>query len=124
LLGCGSGAGHSSDFDAVMLAKIYGAKTVINLSNIDYVYTRDPRKYKNARKIESMSWSEYLKMVGSKWTPGANFPFDPISAQMAKRNKQEVIIMNGKNLKNLEKVFQDRKFKGTSIPISPYIRVK
>jgi len=46
LLGCGSGAGHSSDFDAVMLAKIYGAKTVINLSNIDYVLLGIPGNIK------------------------------------------------------------------------------
>jgi uridylate kinase len=32
---------YSTDFDAVMLAKNFGAKKVINLSNIDYAYDKD-----------------------------------------------------------------------------------
>ena len=36
--------GWSTDMDAVLLAKNIGAKLVINLSNIDHVYDKDPRK--------------------------------------------------------------------------------
>ena len=43
--------GRSTDDDAVRLAKIYGAEMVINLSNIDYVYDKDPNKYKDAKKL-------------------------------------------------------------------------
>lgn len=115
LLGAGFGAGHSSDYDAVELAETYGSQTVINLSNIDYVYTKDPRKFKDAKKIERISWNEYLKMVGSKWVPGSNFPFDPVAAKLAKKHGQTVIIVNGKNLNNLQRIFAGKSFKGTVI---------
>ena len=36
--------GCSTDYDAVLLAKTYGAKELINASNINYVYTADPKK--------------------------------------------------------------------------------
>jgi len=42
--------GRSSDDFSVRLAKMYGAKTIINLSNIDFVYTKDPRKHPDAKK--------------------------------------------------------------------------
>ncbi len=35
--------GHSSDYDATLAAKSLGAKKIINLSNIDYVYDSDPK---------------------------------------------------------------------------------
>src|SRR3989344_8222709 len=51
LLAGGWMPGRSTDDDAVRLAKIYGANTIINLSNIDFVYTKDPKKFKTAKKI-------------------------------------------------------------------------
>ena len=107
--------GHSTDKDAVLLAKTYGAKTVINLSNIDFLYNKDPRKFKDAKKITKISWNGLLNITGRKWIPGKNVPFDPIAAQVAKNNKLEVVIANGKNLENLENILKGKKFIGTSI---------
>jgi len=107
--------GRSTDDDAVRLAKNYGAKTVINLSNIDYLYSKDPHKFKDAKKIESISWKNFRKIVGNKWDPGKNLPFDPTAAKLAEKLKLKVIIGNGKNLKNLENILGNKKFKGTII---------
>jgi uridylate kinase len=107
--------GRSTDDDAVRLAKVYGAKTVINLSNIDYVYTKDPSKFKNAKKVKIASWPEFRKIVGNKWNPGKNAPFDPTAAKTAEKNRTRVIIANGKNLSNLKNILEGKKFKGTVI---------
>ncbi len=107
--------GRSTDDDAVRLAKIYGAKTVINLSNIDYVYTKDPRKFKDAKMIKEISWKNFRKIVGNKWDPGKNLPFDPTAAKLAEKNKLTVIIANGKNLFNLKSILSEKKFKGTVV---------
>jgi uridylate kinase len=107
--------GRSSDGAAVRLAELYKAHVVINLTNIDYVYDKDPRKYKDAKKIESMSWKELKKIVGGKWIPGANVPFDPTAASLAEKLKLKVIIANGKNLKNLENILNGKEFVGTEI---------
>lgn len=106
--------GHSTDFVAVELAKHYGAKRLFNLSNIDYVYTKDP-KLTGAKKIEKTSWKEFRKIVGNKWIPGSNTPFDPIASRLAQRYGLEVTVMNGKNLKNLAGAMDGKKFKGTII---------
>ncbi|MBW3000135.1 UMP kinase, partial [Candidatus Woesearchaeota archaeon] len=59
--------GFSSDMDAVLLAKNLKAKIVINLSNISYAYTKDPNKFKDAKKIKEISWKGFQKIVGTKW---------------------------------------------------------
>ena len=107
--------GQSSDGAMIKIAVTYGAKAVINLSNIDYVYTKDPRKFKDAKKIKKMTWDELLEITGSKWDPGKNVPFDPTAAKLAKKNKISVIIANGKNLKNLKNILSEKKFLGTII---------
>jgi len=107
--------GRSTDDDAVRLAKIYGASTVINLSNIDYVYTKDPRKHKDAKKIEKLSWKEFNQQFGSKWSPGLHAPFDPVAAKFAAKNKQRVVVANGTDLKNLQNILSAKPFRGTVI---------
>ncbi len=107
--------GCSTDKDAVLLAKTYNASEVINLSNIEYAYDKDPSKYKNAVKIESIDWSGFRKIVGNKWNPGANAPFDPIASREAQKLGLSVAILRGTDLKQVKNVLAGKKFKGTVI---------
>lgn len=115
LIGAGWQPGCSTDYDAVMLANLYGAKTVINLSNIEYVYDSDPRQNPQAKKIEKISWPDFRKIVGDKWEPGSNVPFDPVASREAAGAKMRVIIMNGLNLVEVKKAISNKKFKGTIV---------
>lgn len=107
--------GCSTDKDAVLLAKTYGAKEVINLSNIEYVYDKDPNKYKNAKKIVETDWKSFRKIVGNKWDPGLSAPFDPIASREAEKLGLKVSILQGTNLKEVNRVLKGNKFKGTVI---------
>lgn len=107
--------GASSDNMAVNLAKKFKAKKVINLSNIDYVYDKDPNKFPDAKRIEQTTWPEFIKIVGTEWDPGANMPFDPIASQLAAKLKLEVFIMNGNNVWNLISYINGGSFIGTII---------
>ncbi len=115
LVGGGWKPGRSSDGAAVKYATTYGAGTVINLSNIDYAYTKDPKKYHDAQPIKKTTWKEFRKIVGNKWTPGINTPFDPTAAKYAQENNLKVIIANGNNLKNLDRILSNKEFIGTEI---------
>ena len=107
--------GFSTDYDAVLIAKNLGSKKIVNLSNIDYVYDKDPNKFKNAKKIEKMTWEEFRSLIPDEWEPGLNSPFDPIASKEAQKFKMEVDIINGKNIKEVEKCLNGEKFKGTVI---------
>jgi len=114
-VGGGWRPGWSSDYAAVLLAKTVGAKTLLNLSNIDYVYDKDPRENPDAKPIEKMSWADMRLIVGGEWKPGANLPFDPMACKLAEKNGISVVVMNGKNFDNLEKYFQGQAFSGTTL---------
>ncbi|MCX6744186.1 MAG: UMP kinase [Candidatus Parcubacteria bacterium] len=107
--------GASSDNMAVNLAKKFKAQKVINLSNIDYVYDKDPNKYPDAKRIEQINWPEFIKLVGTKWDPGAHVPFDPIASELAAKLKLEVAILNGNKIWNLTSYLSGGSFIGTII---------
>lgn len=115
IIAAGWEPGCSTDFDAVLLAKNLGAKKLVNLSNIDYVYTADPRTDKTATPIKEISWKKFRAMIPKKWDPGLNSPFDPIASKEADKLGMEVVIMDGTKLENLQNYLDDQPFIGTKI---------
>ena len=107
--------GCSTDKDAVLLAKNLGARSLINLTNIDHVYDKDPRKFKNAKPIKEIRWKNFRRIIGNKWKSGLNLPFDPVASRLAQKLELKVAILKGTNLENLKKYLKGKKFKGTII---------
>lgn len=107
--------GWSTDLTAVEIAQTVGAKKLVNLSNVDYVYDKDPKKFPDAQQIDKISWAEFRKIIPAEWSPGVNTPFDPVAAKRAEELGLEVAIMNGKPLIHLENYLSGKKFKGTVI---------
>ncbi len=115
LVGAGYEPGHSTDYDAVIRAKAVHATTIVNLSNVEYVYNKDPRVYKDAKALSRISWKEYRSMFGNTWKPGANTPFDVTAAREAARMSLRVAFIGGADLKNFENFLQGKSFRGTII---------
>lgn len=107
--------GWSTDYVATILAERFKAKKLINLSNVEYIFDRDPKKYPQAKKIKKISWTDFRKIVGNKWSPGLNSPFDPIAARLAEKNDLEVAIIAGKNLSSLSHYLNNQPFTGSLI---------
>lgn len=115
LIGAGWKPGCSTDYDAVLLAKNLKIKKLVNMSNIEHVCDKDPNKFKDAKPINNITWEDFRKLLPTKWDPGANVPFDPVAAKEADKLGMEIVIMNGKNLENLEKYLDGKDFVGTKI---------
>lgn len=115
LVAAGWKPGFSTDTDAVYLGEKFDAKTVVNLSNIEKVYTDDPRKNPDAKPLDTISWADFRKMVGDEWTPGKNCPFDPIASKKAESLEMKVICAGGKNIPNIKAILNDEDYIGTTI---------
>jgi len=76
-----------SDASAIMLAKFIKAEECIIYTDVDGVYTTDPKQYKNAKKIKKIFYDEMLEMasLGSK-------VMQPTSVQDAKLNKIDIQV--------------------------------
>ena len=109
--------GASTDLRAVQIAERVGARKVINLSNIEYVYTDDPKTNPDAQKIEDITWEEFRKLIPDSWNPNLSSPFDPIAAKEAQAKGIEVACIDGTNLASLEHYLNNEPFVGTRIHI-------
>ena len=88
---------------------------MINLSNIEKVYSDDPKKNPQAVPLDRISWTDFRKMVGNTWEPGKNTPFDPVASQKAEELGLTVICASGKNIDNIKNILRGKEFIGTVI---------
>ena len=115
LVAAGWKPGFSSDNDAVLLAEKFGAKNVINLSNIDQIYDDDPKINPEAKPLDHITWTDFRKMIGDEWRPGANKPFDVVASKRAQELNLTVICANGRNIENIRAILDGEPFTGTVI---------
>ncbi len=114
VIGAGFEPGSSTDLRTVQVAKRFGAGQVVNMSNIDYVYSDDPKNNPDAKKLTDITWVDFRKLVGNEWSPGLNMPFDPIASKAAEAAGLKVVII-GNDMGNLERLLNGKSFKGTTI---------
>jgi uridylate kinase len=115
IIAAGYRPGASTDLRAIQIAERVGATKVVNLSNIDYVYTADPKTNPTATPITDITWSEFRKLIPSEWDPGLSSPFDPVAARAAEEKGIEVACLNGAKLEELKKYLDGGEFVGTRI---------
>lgn len=105
---------ETSDTNAAKLAHFLNCE-FINLTNVDGLFTSNPKENKNAKFIPSISWKKFLERANKiKYTPGMHFVLDQSAAKIIKEHKIKTYIL-GKNLKNLDNLLAGKKFKGTTI---------
>ncbi len=76
-----------SDASAIMLAKFFKAERCIIYTDVEGVYTTDPKKLKNAKKIKVISYEEMLEMASL----GAKV-MQPVSIQDARLNRINIEV--------------------------------
>ena len=104
-----------SDATAIMIAKFIKADECIIYTDVDGVYTTDPREYKKAKKIKKISYDEMLEMasLGSK-------VMQPTSVQDAKLNsidikvKSSFVSKSGTLITRSKKAFSNQIITGIS----------
>ena len=104
-----------SDATAIMIAKFIKADECIIYTDVDGVYTTDPRQYKKAKKIKKIFYDEMLEMasLGSK-------VMQPTSVQDAKLNsidikvKSSFVSKSGTLITDSKKAFSDQIITGIS----------
>ena len=98
-----------SDATAIMLAKFFNADNCDIYTDVDGVYTTDPRSHLKAKKIDKISYDEMLEMASL----GAKV-MQPTSVQDAKLNnislsvKSSFVKKKGTLITNNKKAFSDQ----------------
>ena len=98
-----------TDASAIMLAKFFKADKCIIYTDVEGVYTTDPRSHSKAKKIDKISYDEMLEMASL----GAKV-MQPTSVQDAKLNNINFIVKSsfvkkkGTLITNSKKAFSDQ----------------
>ncbi len=114
----GTTPGHSTDAVAAMLAVAGNANHLVIATDVDGIYDKDPKIYRDAIKFDRIGIDELIKMVGNEWRiAGYKVVVDPVACKIIKEGKIKTFIVNGKNIKELENAIYLRKFNGTVIEV-------
>lgn len=99
----GTHAGHTTDAVTVMLGDKAHAKRIVIATNVDGVYTADPKKDPNAKMLPRLTADELVRITsGGEAKAGSAGVIDPLGARMLQRSGIECAVVDGRNLKALE----------------------
>lgn len=105
---------QTTDASAAKLARFFKSD-FINITNIQGLYTSNPKIHKNAKFIPRISWEKFEEMaLKLTYQAGQHFVLDQNSAKYIKKHKIRTYVI-GPKLENLNKILKGEKFTGTVI---------
>jgi len=112
----GTHPGHSTDAVSALLAEYINANLLINATDVDGIYDRDPQKHRDARMYKKLSVEQLVDMVKSYPLGAGEYELiDILAAKIIQRSKIRTIFLNGRDLKNMRNAIEGKKFIGTVI---------
>jgi uridylate kinase, putative len=111
----GTEPGHTTDAVAAMVAKEMHADRIINATSVDAVYSDDPRKNPDAKRLSKLTIEELGNLVYKEHGAGRSSVFDPLGVKIASEEHIDILIVDGRDLKELKNSILGKEIKGTFI---------
>lgn len=94
--------GQSTNAVATRLAEITGSKILVNATDVDGVYDRDPDKYPQAKRFDTITVPQLRQIVSSLSDKPGTYPlFDRSALDIVERSGIEVWFIDGTNPDNI-----------------------
>jgi uridylate kinase len=108
--------GQTTDAVAAVLAERAGAAVFINATSVDGIYSADPRKDPKATRFDAMTPKKLLEIVGgTALGAGSNNVLDIVAARVVERSDIPLVVLDGRDPKNLENAILKGKYRGTVV---------
>jgi len=106
--------GQSTTSVALEVAEFIGAEELVILTDVEGIYDKDPKKFKDAKLLKTLTYTELQELIlnspGTTQAAAGEYRiFDVVSLQILKRSKITIRVMSGLDLKEFEKYWQDEK---------------
>ena len=80
--------GQSTNAVGALVSEKLRADMFVNATDVDGVYTKDPRKYKDARKLSKVTPAELSRILGEESMQAGSYDLmDPIALKLIERSK-------------------------------------
>jgi len=94
--------GHTTDTVGALVAERLNADLLVKGTDQDGVYTKDPRKFSDAVKLDEITFDDLMRVLEhSEHRVGIHQIIDPITIDVLKRNHLKLIVFNGFKPENL-----------------------
>ncbi len=112
----GTHPAHSTDAVSALLAEYITADVLINATNVDGIYDKDPEKHTDAIMYEKLSSEKLVDMIKSYSAGAGQYELvDILAVKIIQRSNLKTIFLNGRNLENLRNAIEGKEFTGTLI---------
>lgn len=112
----GTTTGHTTDAVAAELAEDSDSDLLIFFTDVDGVYTSDPKKDVKAEKIKEMSTKGLSKLMSKMdFEPGMKAVIDPFAAEIIQKNRIKTLVLSRKEIENLPAIIEGASHSGTEI---------
>lgn len=111
----GTEPGHTTDAVSAMIAERMRADRIVNASNVDAVYSADPRGDPDAVRYERMTIAQLKEVVYQDHDAGKSSVFDPLGVSIAMRERIDILMVNGRDLEELRNAILGKPIKGTFV---------
>ena len=102
--------GQSTNAVAALVAEYWGADMLINLTNVDKVYDKDPNQYADAKPLDEISADKLLELILQQdEEPGKYALFDRVGCEIVKRSNLKLVFANGSEPKNILRIVNGEK---------------
>ncbi|MHA1652498.1 MAG: UMP kinase [Candidatus Thorarchaeota archaeon] len=106
--------GQSTNAVAALAAELVGADILLNATNVDGVYDRDP-KSPGAKRLERVTIRELERILSGGGTRAGEYRlFDPVAIRVVARSRIRTVIFDGRDPQNLARIIGGERV-GTTI---------
>jgi len=88
--------GMTTDTVASMLAERVNADLLVKATDVDGVFTRDPKKYKDAKRLERLSFDDLFGFFEKEQhEAGIHQVLDPEAVRILQKKRIKTVVVNG-----------------------------
>ena len=107
--------GQSTNAVAALSAEAINADMLVNATNVEGVYTSDPKEDRAAKKLDEIDTESLLRLViEQRMVAGGYELFDPVAIKIVERSKIPTCIIDGRVKENIERAIRGERI-GTQL---------
>jgi len=112
----GTTPGQTTDAVAAMLASSSKSEMLVFFTDVDGVYTADPKLNPDAKKFQTMTAQQLMELISSvKMKPGIKVIIDPVAAKIIERSRIRTLVLGRHEIKRLLEILEGGNHSGTTI---------
>jgi len=88
--------GMTTDAVAAMVGERMKADLLVKASDVDGVFTKDPKKHSDAKKIDELRFNDLMRLFEeNRHKAGIHQILDPEAVKILRRGEMEMVVVNG-----------------------------